>query len=160
MKFTIRGLKSGTYPVHLRSGAESMDLTPFHGAISADGELTVNEQFDFALHIGGDGSFICDRCAVEFERRIETDLHIVYTDELSSSDETLYEHIVDFQDTPVVDLSEDVHDALLLAIPMKNLCRPDCQGIPLTALEREEDENTSILKALYDKLASEETEGK
>lgn len=160
LKYRVRGLKDGQYPVHLKADTALLDLQPFIGDISAVGELIVGEQLDFHLTLTASGMFICDRCGIEFEREFSTNVVISFTEEdVADDSDELYLHHYDPQLSPDVDLTEDIHDAMLLAIPMKNLHSEDCTGIPQEQLEIEDDERTTLLKGLLEKLQSEESGG-
>lgn len=160
IKYRVRGLKDGQYPVHLKADTAALDLAPFIGDVSADGELIIGEQLDFHLTLTAKGIFICDRCGVEFEREFSTKALISFTEEdVADDSEELYLHHYDPQLSPDVDLTEDIHDAMLLAIPMKNLHSEDCTGIPMEQLEIEDDERTILLKSLLEKLQQEEGKG-
>lgn len=160
LKYRIRGLKDGQYPVHLKADTALLELQPFIGEISAVGELVIGEQLDFNLTLTATGIFICDRCGIEFEREFSTKVLISFTEEdVADDSDELYLHHYDPQLSPDVDLTEDIHDAMLLAIPMKNLHSEDCTGIPQEQFEIEDDERTTILKGLLEKLQSEESKG-
>lgn len=160
IKYRIRGLKDGQYPVHLKADTAVLDIAPFIGDISVDGELIIAEQLDFHLTLTATGIFICDRCGVEFEREFSTKVVLSFTEEEVADDsDELYLHHYDPQLSPDVDLTEDIHDAMLLAIPMKNLHSEDCTGIPQEHFEIEDDERTTLLKGLLEKLQSEESKG-
>jgi len=74
---------------------------------------------------------VCDRCVVEFELEIDAHHLMRFIPETNKSyyaggdDDVKYYH----PDNPLVDVSGDIHDALMLAIPMKVLCREDCRGL-------------------------------
>lgn len=160
VKYRVRGLKDGRYPVQLKCNTELLDLEPFLGELSISGELVIAEQFDFHLMLTATGKFSCDRCGVEYERELTTNVVISFTEEEVSDDtEELYLHHYNPQISADVDLGEDIHDAMLLAIPMKNLHSEDCQGIVQEQIEIEEDERTTFLQGLYEKLRHEEENG-
>lgn len=160
IKYRIRGLKDGQYPVHLKADTGLLELQPYVGDISVAGELVIGEQLDFNLTLTANGLFICDRCGVEFEREFSTKVVISYTEEdVADDSDELYLHHYDPQLSPDVDLTEDIHDAMLLAIPMKNLHSEDCTGIPQEQFEIDDDERTTLLKGLLEKLQSEESQG-
>ena len=64
-------------------------------------------------------------------------------------------HSFDAQ-TDEIDISEDVRDALLLSIPMKNLHSSDCKGVDLGGNEIVIDERLSGLDGLLKQLREEE----
>jgi uncharacterized metal-binding protein YceD (DUF177 family) len=160
IKYRVRGLKDGQYPVHLKADTAALEIAPFIGDVSIDGELIIGEQLDFHLTLTAKGIFICDRCGIEFEREFSTKAIISFTEEDVEDDtDELYLHHYDPQLSPDVDLTEDIHDVMLLAIPMKNLHSEDCTGIPQENIEIEDDERTILLKSLLEKLQSEESKG-
>jgi len=81
---------------------------------------------------------VCDRCLEEFIRPLQIDFHLVL--ELSTGDAgqevEADDHIGDRSETevvtveqPVVDLADLLYQQLILALPQKILCRPDCLGL-------------------------------
>ena len=60
------------------------------------------------------------------------------------------------QQTFEIDFTQDVRDALLLSIPMKNLHSPDCKGVQLDGEPARLDERLAKLGSLYDRLREEE----
>jgi uncharacterized metal-binding protein YceD (DUF177 family) len=158
-KYRIRGLAAGHYPVDLAGDTTPLDMPPFFGDAHAKGALVAGRYLHFHLDLSAEGHFICDRCGREFDRSIgaELDLYFVpHGEHHRPTADDLYIHEYDPQQVTDLDLSEDIRDALLLAIPMKMLHSPDCTGIPLSAFEPEEDEKTEVLKGLYEKLRKEE----
>jgi len=77
-----------------------------------------------------DGEFECDRCCAAFTRRIRGQVKTLYTREKVKSG------ALDRSDIRVIpaganelNLSADLIDILLLALPAKILCREDCAGL-------------------------------
>jgi uncharacterized protein len=77
----------------------------------------------------------CDRCLEEFELPVNINFRVVY--DLSGMDPALAsreyecsqdEMEVDFLDEPILDLGGILSQQLILAIPLKKLCRSDCLG--------------------------------
>lgn len=67
---------------------------------------------------------VCDRCLNEFERGYELDFeHILIRTESSDDDEYVYCP----EDT--LDINELAISDLLLSLPTKILCSPDCKGL-------------------------------
>ena len=76
-------------------------------------------------------------------------------------------HLYNPMESPTVDITDDVRDALALAIPMKHLCKPDCKGLcpncghdlnkeECICLPAEIDNEWSALKELSERLRAEE----
>ena len=157
-KLKIRGIGLGSHPVDLIASPEKLELPMFHGDIHARGEIIVGNRLELNLHLEVTGNFICDRCACDFEKNITTDLQLVYLPpELSKTvedDDNI--HVFDPQTTHEIDFTEDIRDALILAIPMKNLHSPDCKGIDFGGNEELMDERLAGLGGLLEQLREEE----
>lgn len=91
---------------------------------------TVVEDLLVNLIVKSQGLFECDRCCETFQKTIESDLRVIYTcDRLK---------VQDVQDDEIklipygmneIDITQDVIDALYLAVPVKKLCRETCKGL-------------------------------
>src|SRR5439155_11095861 len=77
-KLKVRGLASGSHPVDLSAPASELDIPMFHGDIRVHGEILAGNRLALHLHIEAEGTFICDRCAIEFEKVMTPDLDILY----------------------------------------------------------------------------------
>jgi uncharacterized protein len=157
-KLRIRGLSNGTHPVNLSAPADQLDLPMFSGDVKAQGELVISDRLALHLHLEAHGTFICDRCACEFDKTLTPDLDLLYVppDLAKDVEEDDNIHVFIPQQTSEIDFTEDVRDALLLAIPMKNLHSPDCKGIDLGGEPVLLDERMAKLGGLYDRLREEE----
>ncbi|MCH8125370.1 DUF177 domain-containing protein [candidate division KSB1 bacterium] len=82
------------------------------------------------------GSFDCDRCLQDFGKELTGELKLYF--EVTGSgghfdpDIIEEEKNVNFRSYKAneanIDLSDDIRDVLLLALPMKNLCSKNCKG--------------------------------
>jgi uncharacterized protein len=137
------------------------------GVLKREGErLTIDGE------ASGGGDFECTRCAEPFERVITAPLHLEFIPpRLESDPEDPNIHVYNAVVAAYVDITQDVRDALALAIPMKHLCRPDCKGLcpvcgkdlncgtcdhtsePETALQ------WAALKSLSERLRADESKG-
>jgi len=162
--FRLRGLREGVHPIEADATPEELDIPNAIGTIHVTGELKVGEQFIFRLEVASTQRFICDRCTDEFERELKIPLEIIYApiEQEAEFEDSGYLHTYEPTQLYEVDITEDVHDALLLAVPMKNLCREACPGIAYDTDEVEEDvepiydERFASLGGLYEKLKGEE----
>ncbi len=119
-------------------------------------EITRDERgYCVQLDIKGKVELECSRCLEVFEKDVSQTKkkHI----ELYPSEETLMlspeDLDVTFMEEPdIINLEDIVREELILEIPMKPLCRPDCPGIPSPYLFFEEPEREdprfAILKNL------------
>jgi uncharacterized protein len=164
--FRLRGLREGVHPIEADATAEELDIPNAIGPIHVTGELRVGEQFIFRLEITSTQQFNCDRCTDEFQRELKTPLEIIYApiEQEAEFEDSGYLHTYEPAQLYEVNIAEDVHDALLLAVPMKNLCREACPGIPYNVEEEEivepiYDARFASLGGLYEKLKGEEKKG-
>jgi uncharacterized metal-binding protein YceD (DUF177 family) len=158
IRYGIRGLSRGVHPVSLEAKAELLDMPPFVGKIDISGEVEVSEYFHFRLNLKGTAEVICDRCAKQFEKIVETDIDVIFTPEGMANpvEDALEVFTYDPHGAQSLDLAEVVRDHLLLGIPMRNLCEEDCVGIETERWEPEESQNKALLRSLYDKLRDQE----
>jgi uncharacterized protein len=161
--FRLRGLREGVHPIEAEATPQELDISNGVGPVHVTGELTVGEHFIFRLEVTSTQRFICDRCTDEFERELKTPLEIIYApiEQEAEFEDSGYLHTYDATQLYEVDITEDVHDALLLAVPMKNLCREACPGIAYNPDEQEDEEPVydtrfASLGGLYEKLKGEE----
>ena len=131
MKIRISGLGNDTYIDNFDGDFKEIGLEdPFFGKYKT---MVVLEKFDdqIILEVSSDinSRVICDRCGTEFNKKIESHYKMVY---LSRNVENSNEEL-DFNylapNTNQIDIKNDVRDYLLLAIPMKKLCKDDCKGL-------------------------------
>jgi len=102
-----------------------------------DYELTV-KKFDNLVTIQGsitlEALFTCGRCLEEFSRSIASDMDIRLTPkarmpqasefELKGEDMDIY-----YYDSDEIDLDPFIYEEVLLNMPLRPLCKEDCQGL-------------------------------
>ncbi len=102
------------------------------------------EGYNVSLKMVGSVELECSRCLGLFEKDLsqERKKHIEYyprEEHLSLSPEDLD---VSFMEEPDVIVLEDlVREEILLSVPMKPLCRPDCSGVYHAVIFEEEKEH-------------------
>ena len=126
--------KSGTSIIEVNKSPSEFGLseTVFSKPIEIKVVLeTGGELINADFHLSTYCHQVCDRCAVEFELAVDACHFVRFIPETDKryytegDDDVKYYH----PDNPVVNVSGDIHDALMLAIPMKVLCREDCRGL-------------------------------
>jgi uncharacterized protein len=127
----VRGLAQGENQVSLQFDTSLLDDPAFSGTGTVTGILKRDgDRLDLHAEVSAEGEFDCTRCADTFRRRIiaPLSLHIVPPQfEPNEGDPDV--HVYDPLSDSEVDILQDVRDALILAIPMVHLCRPDCKGL-------------------------------
>ncbi|MBN1153712.1 DUF177 domain-containing protein [candidate division KSB1 bacterium] len=139
MKIYINRLEEGLNELTHDYEAESLDLIslvdrevrfndPVHVQVNIN---KVHSQYFFQIFVETSAIFVCDRCLEDFEMSIRDNFRVVYSTEKSYLDEQNDDLGIRYlhSESDVVDLSEDVRESVLLAIPMKVLCSGDCKGI-------------------------------
>lgn len=71
----------------------------------------------------------CARCLEPFTDRLEVNLQELFVYPDSTTDSTADEDEVRRLDHDLLDLEPVLRDAIVLALPMTPLCRPDCGGL-------------------------------
>jgi uncharacterized protein len=166
----LRGLGQGESPVTIDFDEKLLDYPAFSGTGNVSGFLKrEGDRLDLEAVVSAEGEFECTRCADLFQERISATLSLHFVPpQLEPNEGDPDVHVYDPLSTTEVDILPDVRDALVLAIPMVHLCRPDCKGIcPVCGknLNREQHDNHeesvpdstwSALNRLQERLRAEE----
>ncbi|MCE7935682.1 MAG: DUF177 domain-containing protein [Chlorobi bacterium CHB2] len=133
MELFIAALSDGDHPFAFAASASAIGLDEFQGQVTATGmvrrlahEIIVNAQLT--------GSVVreCDRCLAETELPVDAELSLYYHitvpgERTTQADDQEIRELSGNHDSIILD--EEVRQALLLAIPLKTLCRDDCKGL-------------------------------
>jgi len=146
IEIDLRGIQEGTHPLVLDGGEATLrlDRAPgqelsgfrFEGAISSEGRDRRVRGF-----LTGTLETVCDRCLVGFGRevRAELDVPVVVEGPSREAEESPEGTVRMAPDAAVLDLTDSFRTAILLEVPMKNLCRSDCRGLcPRCGVNRNE----------------------
>lgn len=131
MIIKISNLSEGVHKFIFDEAVEKIGLCKeFIGNIKVDVELSkAPSQFILNVVLSVMAKFECDRCAADISPILTNSYKMVYLYGLPSKDNDslnlIYLHI----DTDRIDISADVRDYAVLAIPMKKLCKEDCKGL-------------------------------
>jgi uncharacterized protein len=82
--------------------------------------------------VQGWAHMVCSLCTKPFEEDVVASFSILYKQEKSVSgpeDEDADDMDIVFYQGDLIDVSEDVRQQVILALPMKPVCRPDCKGL-------------------------------
>ena len=132
MKVNISNLSQGTHDYELSKDAAELGLAEnFSGDVAARVAIEKSSrQIFLRANISVSATFSCDRCLSEFNHDVSTLLQTLYVwntdDRPGSEDENVR---VLTHDQNMIDISEDVRDLVVLAVPLKLLCREDCAGL-------------------------------
>ena len=132
LKIRISGLSSGIHEYHFSTAPADIGLdAQFSKPVEIDARLDkAARQIYLKVDIRTVGMFGCDRCLDEFERSLATGYTMFYLyDETESGRFPDDEVQIITPDTVTIDLREDVRQVLLLAVPLKLLCKEECKGL-------------------------------
>jgi len=132
MKIKLHGLPRGhsSISAEVLPGSVGLPEDIFRNPVKINilledvGDL-INADYEFTASCSG----ICDRCANEYSFSLKAEGKLLFVaekdDSVSSQDNVKYFH----PDTPEIDISQDILDALMLEMPVKLLCKEDCRGL-------------------------------
>ncbi|MBZ0199171.1 MAG: DUF177 domain-containing protein [Ignavibacteriaceae bacterium] len=131
MIIKISNLSDGVHKFNFDESVEKIRLgEEFTGSINVDVELNkVPLQVILNVHLSVKTIFQCDRCAADYSPVLSNSYQMVYffgkdTDGDDSLNVTYLNAEAD-----KIDISSDVRDYSILALPMKKLCKEDCKGL-------------------------------
>ena len=106
---------------------ESLDLGDagehFCAEVRVDGTvMNTGSSLRVAGTVRTSGHFVCDRCLAEGEREITLDFSEDYAKTPGEADESSY-------DGDAIVIDDLVRDTLLVAEPLRELCKSDCKGL-------------------------------
>jgi len=153
-------------PAWFEAECSDLDIRPGQKAITLAGRLEkAGENFLLRGDLRGDVMTPCARCLESAQVPLQVDIAVSYVEveeggagDPSESDDDDGD-VLPFSEG-VIDLTSELRDEILLALPMGPLCRPDCAGIcpvcggnrnlaPCDCVERQK-QNTSKFSPLKD----------
>jgi uncharacterized protein len=131
MKIKISNLADGSYDYSFNGETDEIKIIePYFGRFKTEVVLAkYSSQIILDAKTSIKSKLICDRCASEFEREIISSYRMVYLFEQEIMSPGKSEVCFIHPETEKIDISEDVKDYAMLAIPMKSLCNEDCRGL-------------------------------
>jgi len=139
MKIDVAHLSTGLHKLDFEETREELEIEDsytFPNLIFVSVRLDKGEAHLYLkVSVRTRAHFVCDRCLEEFDTDISGDLKLYYSKTLPEEEYASY--FKEFDDEvrllsaglTEIDITKDVRDTLLLAIPMKKLCREDCKGL-------------------------------
>lgn len=132
MKIQVSGLSQGHYSYRFQVVAAEIGLDDrFAGQVTVEAHLEkIPTQLALSAELAAEGRFTCDRCADEFTMPVRASyrMHYLWNEAEAGGLDPSEVQIVS-PSLAVIDLSEDVRQTLVLAVPLKLLCRDDCRGL-------------------------------
>ncbi len=133
MKIKIANLSFGHHTMNFRGKVGELHLPePFLGEfiLGVEIEKSVHQ---LVLHacVEVNAQLICDRCSIDYIKPLKFDYDMVYLYKQPVADFDDPNVIYITPDTDTIDISKDIYDYAMLAIPLKNLCKEECKGLCL-----------------------------
>jgi uncharacterized protein len=132
MKIDISNLSDGVHKYSLTAEPSEIGLgEQFNKQVRVALTLEKNNgQMHVRAQVEATGSFRCDRCVDEFDRKLKNEYQMLYTSE--AADPELYdpdEVKVVSREMHEIDIGDDVRQFIMLAVPQKLLCKESCLGL-------------------------------
>lgn len=132
MKISIKHLQDGVHSYDFCESVTACGLA-HHPNLRTDAEILVemekrSSHFFVNTRVRATGYFVCDRCLEGFDMGVEEQSRVIFSSDPDMLAVAGAEIRVIAKDANEIDISDDVRDALLLALPFKALCRPECRG--------------------------------
>jgi DUF177 domain-containing protein len=132
MKINISNLSEGVHEYDFEEEPSTIELDErFSKPVIVKVELEKRRRQLFLTgHVKTSGKFVCDRCLEDFDEEIGLDYRMTYVYDMTEADEIQKDELtVIHTSTNEINIAEDVREYLLLAVPLKLLCRDDCAGL-------------------------------
>lgn len=131
MKIQIAGLSEGVHEYHFDTPASEVGLGEQFSDVHTDIVLDkTSNQITLEAVIHTTASFVCDRCTAPFTSRLDPSYRMHYIwDQEDAGRYDIAEVQVLAPGSTIIDMTEDVRQTVLVAVPLKLLCREDCLGL-------------------------------
>ncbi len=129
IKYT--NFSDGIHQINLAEPVEKLGFSDqFFGLVDVVCRMDKSiHQIVIDCNINVNSKTICDRCTSEFISKISTQFQMTYifSKEHHLSDELNFRFLSTEDDK--IDIGKDVKEYIQLAVPMKKLCKDDCEGL-------------------------------
>ncbi len=132
MKINISNLSEGVHEYNFEESPSSIKLDErFSKPVLVQVELEKRRRQLFLTgHVKTSGRFVCDRCLDDFDSDINIDYRMTYVYEAHDAGEVDKDELTVIQtSTNEIDIGEDVMEYIVLAVPLKLLCKENCAGL-------------------------------
>ncbi len=140
MEFEINRIPSSGFNLDVSANAELFEINQndcvLEKPVAVKGELKLfKKEIYFRGKAKADLRLLCSRCLAPFQFLAETEVFARFipkpsANELEMERQTLEEEIdAEFYTDSKINLAASVRDAIMLALPMIQLCKKDCLGL-------------------------------
>ncbi len=131
MKIPVAGLGEAVHEYHFDRPASSLSLGSEFSDVHVDAQLEKRpDELYLEVRIRTAARFTCDRCLAEFTRKIKSGytMHYLYSEAGAAHFDPAEVQVI-APGTPSIDLVEDIRQTVLVAVPLKLLCKETCKGL-------------------------------
>lgn len=134
MKIHLPSYPRGVHQIHETLTADELNLDPeiFTSPIEAEVTLDRHDPYlEFDLDLRTQVTSVCDRCLADYMWTLTSSGPMLYVLSRVPSGEAVDDTGIAYLAPHAndVDLSGDLRDLIILALPGKILCREDCRGL-------------------------------
>ena len=141
MFLNLRVIPEGHSEISGTTGLEALktDLPPVDRFVSFRADIDRKDK-DIYLHIWYEGTFElqCSRCLNTYKSKISGDFRLVLKELSGNIAEMSEDDGTDFcfdKSQDILDISAALYDEIMIAVPLKPLCSPDCKGVNISDKE-------------------------
>ncbi|RKQ63759.1 uncharacterized protein C7457_0640 [Thermovibrio guaymasensis] len=104
--------------------------------------------------VTGEVELTCSRCLKKFSHKVDREFNydLMPTSQISGGQIKSGELDIKFSDESILDLAEVVQEQVMLELPVKPLCSPECKEVKYTEGEFEEEEEKREVDKRWEKL--------
>jgi len=134
MKISLIGLSEGLHTLNFveKLAALGVENQPhLHEDVKIQVDLEKRAPYYFLKNrVQVSGRFACDRCVDEFDRTVNEEWRAVFTSakDLLAMNEADDIHYLALE-AKEIDLTDEIREMIVLAVPMKMLCSENCRGL-------------------------------
>jgi uncharacterized protein len=132
LKLNIANILEGhvEHKVTVKPSELDLDEQVFQSPVDILFEIEkINRNIFINLHIKTKLNLICDRCAEPFAADLDDSLKLLYTYDPELYDKDDEDVIVINRTATEIDFKEPVRQTMAIAVPIKQLCSDNCQGL-------------------------------
>jgi len=133
IKIKVSNLVNDRYEYDFEGKISEIDISePYIGNFNTNVALSkFGNQIILDAETGIIANLICDRCTKEFHSLVTSKYRMIYLfrQKLEDAENENLELVYIHPGTDKIDISGDIRDYALLAVPMKKICSEDCKGL-------------------------------